>query len=365
MCAAGAPQRPLSGCGRRGLPSDPFGRDPRTWISESAAVEGGNTGSAIIGGVTTRSSLPTPANGDREDTPSEGRGPAGTDPQEDVSGECGTTGGGAQLLYDSADSRHPAVAELQELLRYRDLVLLLIGSGIKTRYKRSVLGVLWTLLNPLLHMTVLTLAFSAVFKGAVPDYPVYVLAGLIVWNFFSQGTTASLTAVMSGGNLMRQIYIPPSVFCVATVMAGLVNLGLSLIPLVLIMVIMGHPFTPALLFLPVAVLLLTLFTLGLALGLGTLSVFFTDLVEVYGVLLRAGYFLTAVMYPISIIPERWRWVIEVNPVYSYIRCFRDPIYDGVLPPWRFVLIAVVAGVVALALGWWILARKAREIVYRT
>ncbi len=270
-----------------------------------------------------------------------------------------------ELVYDSARVGPPVLAELHQLLRYRDLVRLLTESNIKSRYKRSVLGVFWTLLNPLLHMTVLTVAFSAVFKSQVPHYPVYVLAGLIVWNFFSQVTSASMTAVISGGNLMRQIYIPPSVFCVATVAAGLVNVVLSLIPLAAIMVIVRHHFTIALVFVPAALFLLSLFTLGLSLALGALAVFFTDLVEFYGVLLRAGYFLTAVMYPITIIPEKWRWVIEINPVYSYIRLFRDPIYNGVFPPWEALLIGTVSALLALALGWWILARKAHEIVYAT
>ena len=270
-----------------------------------------------------------------------------------------------QAVYDSANVGPPMVAELHQLLKYRDLVHLLTESNIKSRYKRSVLGVFWTLLNPLLHMTVLTLAFAAIFKSSVAHYPVYVLSGLLVWTFFSQVTSASMTAVMSGGSLMRQIYVPPSVFCVATVTAGLVNFVLSLIPLALIMVILGHPFRPALVFVPVAVLFLTVFNLGLSFVLGTLSVFFTDLVEVYGVLLRAGYFLTAVMYPITVIPERWRWVIKVNPVYSYIRCFRDPIYNGAFPPWSAILVAVGSAFVALVLGWWFLARKAHEVVYRT
>ncbi len=277
----------------------------------------------------------------------------------------GRPGGAVQPVYDSADRPPAMIAELHELMRYRDLVHLLTISNIKTRYKRSVLGVGWTLLNPLLHMTVLTLAFSAVFKSSITDYPVYVLSGLIVWNFFSQITTQAMTAVISGGNLMRQIYIPPSVFCVATATAGLVNLGLSLIPLILIMVIMGHPFHVALVFVPLAVLALFLFSLGVALMLGTLAVFFTDLVELYGVLLRAGYFLTAVMYPITVIPNKWRWVIKINPVYSYICCFRDPIYAGTFPSWQTFAIAGVSGVLVLIAGWWVLARKAHEIVYRT
>src|SRR5689334_958733 len=161
-----------------------------------------------------------------------------------------------EIEYDSAARRSPMVEELLALLRYKDLLRLLIINTIKTRYKRSAFGVVWTLLNPLLNMAVMTIAFSALFRGSLIHYPVYILSGLICWNFFNQTTTYAMSTLVWGGNLIKRIYVPRTIFAVASIGTGLVNLGLSLIPLILIMLFLGHPFYPTWWFLPFAVLLL-------------------------------------------------------------------------------------------------------------
>ena len=122
--------------------------------------------------------------------------------------------------YDSDYKGWLFFRELSELLRYRDLLHLLVFNNIKTRYKRSMLGVLWTLLNPILTMTVLVIAFSNLFRFSLPDYPVYLLTGLVIWNFFSQITTSAINAITMGGSLLRRIYLPRTVFSVAAVGCG-------------------------------------------------------------------------------------------------------------------------------------------------
>ncbi len=139
------------------------------------------------------------------------------------------------FTYDSADRRSPATRELIELLRYRDLLRLMVTNIVKTRYKRSALGVVWTLLNPLLNMAVLTIAFSSLFRASLQRYPVYILAGLICWNLFAQTTISAMNTLVWGGSLLKRIYIPRTIFAVAAIGNGLVNLGLALIPLVVIM----------------------------------------------------------------------------------------------------------------------------------
>src|SRR5688500_1273278 len=141
--------------------------------------------------------------------------------------------------YDSADRRSPALTELAALLRYRDLLVLMIANQVKVRYKRSALGVLWTLLQPLLQMAVLTLAFSSLFRSSLEHYPVYVLSGLIAWNFFTQTTVFAMNSLVWGGSLLRRIYIPRTIFAVSSIGHGLVNLGLSLLPLLVIMLALG------------------------------------------------------------------------------------------------------------------------------
>src|SRR5262245_24066493 len=189
-------------------------------------------------------------------------------------------------FYDSADRRTGMVAELWELLRYRELLQLLVSRITKNRYKRSVLGVLWTLLNPLISMAVLTVAFSAVFKTSA-RYPVYLLAGLVCWNFFSQTALYSMGTLVTNGALVKRVYVPCTIFGVASVANGLFNLGLSLIPLAVIMVVLKQPFFGAWWFVPVAVALLAAFCLGVTLLMSTLAVFFADVVEMFGLILQS------------------------------------------------------------------------------
>src|SRR5689334_16562880 len=146
--------------------------------------------------------------------------------------------------YDSANRPPPMVEEFLMLVRYKDLLRLLISGGIKSRYKRSSLGVVWTLLNPLLNMAVMTFAFSTLFKSKIEHYPLYILSGLLCWNFFSQTTVHAMMTLVWGGNLIKRIYLPRTIFAVSSIGIGLVNLCLALIPLVVVMLVLGHPFYP-------------------------------------------------------------------------------------------------------------------------
>jgi ABC-2 type transport system permease protein len=268
------------------------------------------------------------------------------------------------IEYDSATRRSPMLGELLDLLPYRDLLSLLVINILKTRYRRSTLGLLWTLLNPLLNMAVLTVAFSRLFAGALPDYPVYLLAGLICWNFFTQATLSAMHTVVWGGSLMKRIYLPRTVFPIASVGSGLINLGLAMIPLIGIILVVRHPLYSTWYFVPFAVLLLAAFSLGVALLMSTLAVFFVDVVDTYQVLIQAMFFLTPVMYPIRILPVQYAWCMNLNPLYHLIEMFRVPIYAGVLPDGNAIMAATASAVVSLLVGWAAFARKADEFAYR-
>jgi ABC-type polysaccharide/polyol phosphate export permease len=253
---------------------------------------------------------------------------------------------------------------VSELLRYKDLLRLLVTTNITTRYKRSILGVAWTLLSPLLTMTVMSIAFSALFRFSVPNYPVYVLAGLLFFAFFQESTTQGMTALIWGSALLKKVYIPASVFPISAVGTGLVNLCLSLIPLLAIMVILGQPPSWALLFVPLAMAMTAVFSLGVGLILSTVAVVFSDVVEMWVVIVRALFYLTPVMYPERIFPERLKWIFQVNPLYHLIHCWRDPIYYGALPAMDTVLTALVWSVGTFLVGWWVFSRRAHQFALR-
>ena len=237
-----------------------------------------------------------------------------------------------------------------QILRYRDLVRALVVRDLKVRYRRSTIGFLWTMLQPLFTMLVLTLVFSAVFRFKLPHYPVYALAGIMFWNFFSQSVTTSMNSLKGNAQLLTKIPVPKAVFPLATVIAGVINLLFALVPLFAILLVTGHPIRPAVLFIPVAILLAALFTLGVGLLLSPMAVFFYDTVEIVGVLLTLLMYMTPVFYPMDIIPQKYVWVVRFNPLRSVMEVFRDPIYYGKIPPLGHLTVAITVAALALVVG---------------
>jgi ABC-2 type transport system permease protein len=249
------------------------------------------------------------------------------------------------------------------LLDYRDLVVALVARDLKVRYRRSAIGFVWTMLQPLLMMLVLQVVFASLFRFNIQNYPVYAFAGILFWNFFSQSILASMNSLKGNARLLQKLPVPKAVFPIATVISGVVNLGLALIPLLGLLVVTGHDLTWALLFLPVAILLAGLFTLGAGLLLSPLAVFFHDVLEIVGVGLTVLMYMTPVFYPMTIVPERWRFLVRFNPVRSILEVFRDPIYFGKIPPLTHLAVAVGFAAVALALGAWSFRRNSDKIPY--
>ena len=267
------------------------------------------------------------------------------------------------FTYDSAQRKPPPVEELLDIIKYRDLIYQLIRRDIVARYKRSVLGILWTMLQPLGIMIVLTVVFSSLFGGA-RGYPAYLLSALIAWTFFAQTTTEAIHQSVWGGSLMRRIYVPYTAFSVASVGTGVVNLFLSLIPLFLILLVTQKPITWAVLFLPYPMLLLTAFALGVGLTLSSLAVRFPDISQMYQIIIQAWMYLTPIMYPETIIPESYRHlVLYLNPMYYLITMFRTPIYEGTLPSLPIILMGTLVATVTLIIGWIYFSRQADEFAY--
>lgn len=241
---------------------------------------------------------------------------------------------------------------MRQLYAYRDLIRALVARELKVRYRRSAIGFLWTMLQPLLMMVVLAVVFSSIFRFQFPEgnYVVFVLSGLLFWNFFSQSIVGAMNSLRGNAALLKKLPLPKEVFPLAAVISGVVNLCLAFLPLLAILLFLGHPVRPAMLFLPVSVLIAALFTLGAGLLLSPLAVFFTDVVELVGVLLAALMYLTPIIYPKEIVPERFLPIVRFNPVRSILEVFRDPIFYGKVPPATHLTVAVGIAVAVMALG---------------
>jgi ABC-type polysaccharide/polyol phosphate export permease len=193
---------------------------------------------------------------------------------------------------------------------------------------------------------------------------VYLLAGLVCWNFFAQTTTFAMGSLIGGGALLKRVYVPCTIFGVSAVANGIVNLVLSLIPLVLIMAVLRQPFHATWWFVPFAMVLLAVFCLGVSLLMSTLAVFFADVVEMFALILQSWFFLTPIMYPVDVLPARFQRLIGLNPMYHLVEVFRAPIVNGQLPAMSHLLAASAWAGGALIVGWWTITRKANEFAYR-
>ena len=272
---------------------------------------------------------------------------------------------GKSQYYDSSKKRSTALEELQEILRYRNLVMQFVRRDILTRYKRSVLGIAWTMLTPLGTMLVLTIVFSRAFGVHEKGYAAYILSGLMAWTFFSQTTHAASVHLVWGGSLLNRIYVPRTVFAVSATGTGLVNLTISLIPLVLVTLLVGLPINLSALLIPIPMLFLAMFSLGLGLVISAIAIYFADVTEMYQVILTAWLYLSPVIWTEEQLPANWApLIIRLNPMYYLINLFRIPIYEGRVPTLSEFGIAGGIALITLIFGWWFFAKRADEFAYR-
>jgi ABC-2 type transport system permease protein len=267
--------------------------------------------------------------------------------------------------YDSARRESPMAHELIELLRYRDLVAQLVARNIKVRYKRSALGVVWSMLSPLLTTIVLSVVFLTVFQAAAPNYPVYLLSGLLIWNFFVQTTSTMAAEMIGGADLWKRIYTPRTVYAVATTVTGLVHLAMALVPLFALALVLGMPLSLApLATAAIAVLCVALFALGVGLMLSVVSARFPDVVDLYQVIVGAWLYLTPVIYPRQIVPERFQWMMALNPMTWFVEAFRLPVYQNTVPPPRLLVMSFTLALITAVVGWWAFTRSADDFASR-
>lgn len=245
---------------------------------------------------------------------------------------------------------NPLVAVCMLFTRYGFLIRQLVSRDFKTKYKRSALGMAWSFLNPLLTMSVQYVVFSTLFQSDIPNYPVYLLSGIVFFNFFSEAVSMGMTSITGNASLIKKVYMPKYIYPVSRILSSLVNFALAIIPLLLVMLITGTAFTPALLLLIFDMLCLLGFVTGMSLLLTTAMTFFQDTQFLWGVVSMMWMYLTPLFYPESIIPAQFLTVYHMNPMYQYITFARICIIDGVSPEPMAYLWCILSSVVVLGMG---------------
>ena len=259
-------------------------------------------------------------------------------------------------------------ARLAELWRYRDLVRNLALRDLKARYKSSVLGFVWSLLNPLLMTVVFTIVFTVMLPSNIEKYPVFILVGLLPWNWFSSSLFGSVQSIVGNANLVKKVYFPRETLPIAVVVANGVNFLLAGIVLFALILIYRIPITAWVFFLPVLVVIQFVLTLGLGLFVAALIVRFRDTAVILEVILQAWFFLTPVVYDMRVLPEAKtimgvdvevrRWAYILNPIGSLIASYRDILYWTTPPGLDFVARTAVESAIILVLGYLFFSRLA-------
>lgn len=250
----------------------------------------------------------------------------------------------------------------QTFLKYRFLLANLIERDIKVKYRRSVLGILWSVLNPLLMMFVIATVFSRVFRFHVENFHVYYLTGSVIYNFISEATSTSMMSVFSSAPLIKKVYIPKYIFPLEKCLFSFVNLLFSLVAVVIVMLVSGIKFTFVALLFPIPILYALIFSTGMSLLLSALTVFFRDIVHIYGVFLTAWMYATPIIYPMEAVSEKIQFIMQFNPMYYYVQYFRDVVFYGTVPGIRFNLISITFSLGMLIIGILVFKNKQDKFV---
>jgi len=242
--------------------------------------------------------------------------------------------------------------QIEAFKKFRHLLFLMIKRDFVTRYRRSVLGILWSLLNPVLTMLIMTMVFSQIFRFEIPNYSfaVYYLSGQFIFGFFSESTTIAMSSIVGNGAIIKKVYVPKWVFPISKIMSSLVNMFFSFIAFIVVFIVMGESINWTFLLIPIPIILIFIFSLGVGMLLSSLSVFFRDINHIYGIGVTLLMFMTPLFYPVSILPDRVYYLIHLNPLFHYVTYFRDLTLSGTVPSLWSNIICLGFALAALAIG---------------
>ncbi|EHL15318.1 hypothetical protein HMPREF9630_00687 [Peptoanaerobacter stomatis] len=239
---------------------------------------------------------------------------------------------------------------LLNFLKYRPLLFELVKRDLKIKYRKSILGYLWSLLNPLMMMCVVSLVFSYLFRYDIENYTLYVLVGQIVFGFYSESTNLSMMSVIDNASLLKKVYIPKYIFPISRVLSSFTNMMFSLGAIAIMICISNVKITWNIFLLPIVLLYLFVFSMGVGLILSSITVYYRDIVHLYSVFLTVCMYLTPIFYPENILPLIGKAIMLVNPLYYYVTYFRKIIILGETPSINMNFICIIFSMVSVFLG---------------
>jgi lipopolysaccharide transport system permease protein len=237
--------------------------------------------------------------------------------------------------------------QLKRIYQYREMLRNIVLRELRGKYRGSVLGFLWTFVNPLLMLVIYSLVFSFILKTQIENYPMFIFVALLPWNFFVNSIMQGTASLVQNAGLIKKIYFPREVFPLATVISNLTNYVLSLIILVPALLISGIAIKLPVIAFPIVLIINFLFVISIVLLASVINVYFRDSEHFIGILLMALFYFTPVLFPLDLIPDRMKWLFELNPVAPLINSYRDIFFYGIWPNWNHLLKLGFAGIVLL------------------
>lgn len=240
---------------------------------------------------------------------------------------------------------------INSFYHYRHLLQQLVARDVKLKYRRSFLGYLWSILNPLMIMIIMVAVFSNMFRFDIENYPVYLIIGQTIFNFVSESTNQAMWSITGNASLLKKAYVPKYIFTLSKVTSSCINALFSLGAMLIVFVVCGVSFNWYMLFIPVIILQVYIFCIGMGLFLSQATVFFRDIQYIYAAFITAWMYLTPVFYPIQQLPFELMWAIKhFNPLYSYITQFRTIVLSQAMPDLNLVFYGFTISFLMLASG---------------
>lgn len=255
------------------------------------------------------------------------------------------------------------ISKIKELYTYREMIASLIRRDLRGKYKASVLGFLWTFLNPILQLIVYTFVFSVIMRAGIENFYIYLFIGLVPWSFFSGSVAGGANAVVSQENLIKKIYFPRLVLPISYVTSAFVNMLLVFVVIFAVLFFSGHGISlVAVCYLPLIFLVEYILALGLCMLTSALTVYFRDLEYLLNIAMMAMMYLTPVMYTLEMVPENLRFLYYLNPMTAIIEAFHEILYYKMIPRVSTLTNAIIGGVICLVIGTLVFEKMQKKFV---
>ena len=248
----------------------------------------------------------------------------------------------------------------KSLYEYRELLKTSISKDVRGKYKNSVLGILWSFLNPLLQIAVYAIVFPLIMKSNLPNYTVFLCCGLIPWNFFSAAISRTSFTMVENGNIIKKVYFPREILPISVVTSEAINFIISTIIILAFVLGYGMGLSKFLIFYPLVLLVQYVLLIGISFRVSSVTVYFRDLQHFIGIALQLLFYATPIVYAPNTIPENFQWILKFNPMTYVINGYRDIFYYKQMPDLSSMAIVLVIGIIVCLLGYFIFSKLQRR-----